>query len=285
MESTNRRKDTGPSPVHPGNPSWELFDGQAPIFERRAGLPVQCCRDIAEAISETGDVQPGDLIVEIGPGTGQVGQWLAESARYTGLDLSAGMLQQFHHRLVSGAGNHALIRADCNQSWPLAAGSARVVFSSRAMHLLNHEHVALEIFRIAAPGGATLVLGRVERTSDSIRTRMAHEMIERLRRHGFHGRRGERQNQKLIEACCQKGARRLAPIPVASWKVSTSPRQSLDSWRCLKGLGGIPVPIETRDEILNELAAWAKEEFGGLDRESESKETYVLTPLRLAASF
>ncbi|OLE34473.1 MAG: hypothetical protein AUI36_27895 [Cyanobacteria bacterium 13_1_40CM_2_61_4] len=271
--------------MHPGNPSWELFDGQAPIFERRAGLPVQCCRDIAEAISETGDVQPGDLIVEIGPGTGQVGQWLAESARYTGLDLSAGMLQQFHHRLVSGAGNHALIRADCNQSWPLAAGSARVVFSSRAMHLLNHEHVALEIFRIAAPGGATLVLGRVERTSDSIRTRMAHEMIERLRRHGFHGRRGERQNQKLIEACCQKGARRLAPIPVASWKVSTSPRQSLDSWRCLKGLGGIPVPIETRDEILNELAAWAKEEFGGLDRESESKETYVLTPLRLAASF
>ena len=292
MESTNRRKHTGSAPVHPGNPSWELFDDQAPVFERRAGLPDHFCRDIAEAIVATGDVQAGDLIAEIGPGTGQVGQWFAANARYAGFDLSAGMLREFRRCLAgrsgndagANAGNPALVQADANRCWPLADGAARVVFSSRAMHLLDHEHVASEVFRVASRRGATLILGRVERKHDSTRTRMAQEMIERLRQHGFQGRRGERQNRKLIDACCERGAEPLELITVASWKVSSSPRQSLDSWRCLTGLGGVPVPPQVRDEILHELEGWAQQEFGGLDREFESEEDYVLRSLRVPAA-
>jgi hypothetical protein len=69
---------------------------------------------------------------------------------------------------------------------------------------------------------------------------------------------------------------------VARWTTTASPQWSLDSWRSLVSLGGVNVPAHVRDEILLELEGWAKKEFGSLDREFESEETYVLYPLRCA---
>ena len=37
------------------NASPELFDGQAGLFERRAGLPEACCRAIAKKVIEIGE--------------------------------------------------------------------------------------------------------------------------------------------------------------------------------------------------------------------------------------
>ena len=281
MELSVRDQHPGPSPRRSKGPSWELFDDQATVFEQRAGLPAEYCRDIASTVAQIGKVREGDLILEIGPGTGQISQWFEQSVCYVGFDLSGGMIRESQRRLGHNVGNRALIQADANATWPLASGSARVIFSSRALHLLDHEHIAFEVFRVASAGGATLIIGRVERHFASVRARMAREMIERLRRRGFEGRRGERQNQKLIEACCRRGAEALEVLQVARWNVSTSPRQSVDSWRCLTGLGGIRLPAKTREEILKELEAWAEKEFDGLDREFESEETYVLRPLRI----
>lgn len=275
--------DLGPSPRRSKGLSWELFDDQAAAFEQRAGLPADYCRDIATTVVEIGRMGRDDLILEVGPGTGQIAQWLQQSFRYVGFDLSSGMLRESRRRLCHDAGNRSLILADAKASWPLTSGSARVIFSSRALHLIDHEHVASEVFRVAAGDGATLIFGRVDRHRDSVRSRMAKEMNLRLRRRGFEGRRGEQQNQKLIESCCYRGAEAMEVRHVARWSVSTSPRQSVDSWRCLSGLGGIRVPPQTRNEILNELEAWAEEEFGGLDREFEAEETYVLRPLRIPA--
>jgi ubiquinone/menaquinone biosynthesis C-methylase UbiE len=283
MGLPTRSRDLQPTPRRSKEASWELFDNQATAFEQRAGLPAQYCRDIAASVVEIGQVRPGDLILEIGPGTGQIAQWFQQPTPYIGFDLSDGMLRESQRRICL-EGHRSLIQADANASWPLAGGSARVIFSSRALHLLDHEHVAFEVFRVASYDGATLILGRIERHHDSVRARMAKEMIERLRRHGFEGRRGKQETQKLIELCCRRGAEALELRPVAQWNVSTCPRQSLDSWRCLTGLGGIGVPAKIRDEILDELEAWAVKEFGGLDQEIQSEETYVLRPLRIPAA-
>ncbi len=260
--------------MNPKHASPELFDGQAGLFERRAGLPETVCRAIVKKVVEIGEAKSGDLIVEIGSGTGQIGQWFEAPVRYAGFDLSAGMLKECSRRLD-------LVQADANTSWPLADGVARVIFSSRAVHLLQQEHVAHEVFRVSVSTGATLTLGRVEREPESVRARMAKEMNERLRLHGFAGRRGERQNRKLFELCRDRGAVDLEPVAVAQWRSLASPRQSLDSWRGLAGLGGIAVPAATRAEILRELESWAEAEFGGLDQEFESEETYVLKSLRV----
>ena len=275
------RKDPGISGADSSDASPELFDGQAVFFDRRTGLPEECCRAVAQKIVEFSGSQ--GLIVEVGCGTGQIGQWVETPGRYVGFDLSLNMLREFRRRLGSKQ-SPPLIQADANATWPFADGAAVLVFSSRAVHLLEHEHVAAEIFRLASPAGATVILGRVERTPGSVKERMAQEMNERLRRRGLKGRRGRRRNRRLFESCERRGAEILEPVPVATWKTAASPRQSLDSWRSLAGLGGIPVSTETRAEVLSGLEVWAAETFGGLERVSEFEETYVLSPLRVPPS-
>ena len=270
----------GPGRSHSDGRAREFFDHQAATFERRAGLPEVFAPRIAQAVLEIGEASAGDLIVELGPGTGQIGRWFHERARYVGIDLSMGMLREFRARLDVELNRIALIHADAQSVWPLAAGSARIVFSSRAVHLLNEQHVARELFRVSQANGATLIIGRVHREPQSVRSRMAREMNRLMRLRGFEGRGGEGRNRKLLEACSHLGARILEPVEVASWLVAASPKGSLDSWRSLSSLGGRDVPAHVRVEILAELESWAGKEFGSLDRESESVETYVLYPVR-----
>jgi len=248
-------------------------------------LPPAFCEQIARAVLQAGGVQSGDLVVEIGPGTGQIGVFLSRSVDYIGLDLSAGMLDEFRRRLPGRELlNALLVRADAGRQWPLADSSARLIFSSRALHLLPIDHIVSEVFRIAIPGGASLIIGRVERDRTSIRARMAREMMQRLRLRGFEAHQGEHQTKELTEACRLRGAQVLEPVAVAKWLVSTAPRQSIESWRLLKGLGGVPVPRPIRDRILNELEVWADQNLGGLDARAESSETYVLRALRIPAA-
>ncbi|HYP28564.1 MAG TPA: class I SAM-dependent methyltransferase [Blastocatellia bacterium] len=263
--------------------SPELFDRQAATYDQRTGLPPEYCRAIADAVVGVGRPAPGDLILEVGPGTGMISRWFGAPMRYVGIDRSAGMLRQFQER-AGGAGDKALVLTDANQGWPLAGGVARVIFSSRAIHHLDQEHAASEIFRVASPGGATLILGRIDRDTESVKARMAREMNNLLRMHGYEGRRGEQRNRKLFESCRARGAQVLEPVEVAAWDVTASPRQSLDSWRSAGGLGGTPVPPETKERILAELGAWAEGAFGGLDEQFESRDRYILRPLRIPPS-
>jgi SAM-dependent methyltransferase len=251
------------------------------MFEQRAGLPDVYCPAIARRVLELGEARPGELIVEVGPGTGQIGQWFDARVRYAGLDLSAGMLREFKERAGGEGVRRLIVQADADASWPLAGGTARVVFSSRAIHLLNREHVVGEVYRVAAPASATLVIGRVERAAESVRARMSREMNERLRQHGLAGRRGEQRKRRLFDSFRERGAQVLEPVTVARWKVSSSPRQSLDSWRSHARLGGLRVAPALRDEILNGLERWAEKVFGGLEGQLESEETYVLSALRV----
>lgn len=274
------RQDPGIARADSSDASPELFDGQAVFFDRRTGLPEECGRAVAQKIVETGGARADGLIIEVGCGTGQIGQWVEAPARYVGFDFSLNMLREFQRRLGAKQ-SPTLMQADANATWPFADGAAVVIFSSRAVHLLEHEHVAAEIFRLASPRGATVLLGRVERTPGSVKERMAQEMNERLRRRGLKGRRGQRRNRRLFESCERLGAEILESVPLTTWKVSASPRQSLDSWRSLKGLGGLPVSAETRADVLDELEIWAAETFGGLERAFEFEETYVLSPLRV----
>ncbi|MGA9770424.1 MAG: class I SAM-dependent methyltransferase [Blastocatellia bacterium] len=260
--------------------SPNLFDPIAGAFDARLGLPEEFCRNIADAVVSIAQAEPGDLIVEVGPGTGQIGQWFDRPIRYVGFDLSAAMLKEFCRRL-NDPGNKLLIQADGNAGWPIRDRAARIIFSSRAVHLLEPEHVASEVFRVAHARGATLIVGRVDRDPASVRSRMAAEMLERLRKHGFQGRRGKQYNRRLFELCCSEGADSLETVTVARWKVMISPSQSLDAWRQLKGLGGVPVPRNVRDEILSELELWAEEVFGGLSNEFESDESYTLRSVRV----
>jgi ubiquinone/menaquinone biosynthesis C-methylase UbiE len=271
-----------PRPVPaPGSPT--SFDPQAAEFDRRVGWPEEDCRAIAAAVLDIAAAGAGGLAVEIGAGTGMIGRWFfAHPVRYAGLDVSRGMLEVFQRRLTagpSGPGRGGLAQADAAVSWPVPDGAARVVFSSRAIHLLPAAHVVAEVFRVGARDGSALVLGWVERPAESVKARLSREMQRRLRERGFPARSAG--SRRLLEAFRERGARVMEKTTVARRTVRYSPRRSLDDWRGKQGLGGLVLPPGVQEEVLDELEAWAAAELGDLEAEREMEEAYVLEGARL----
>jgi SAM-dependent methyltransferase len=262
----------------PGSPT--PFDAQASEFDRRVGLPEEDCRAIAATVLSLGPARSGDLVLEIGAGTGMIGRWfLDHPVRYVGVDLSRGMLEIFRRR--PGAAKARLAQADGAVPWPVPDGVARVVFSSRAIHLLPLAHVVDEVVRVSG-SGAVCVLGWVERQPESIKATMSREMQRRLRERGFAARSAG--SRRFLKACQARGAEVLDRISVVRWPVIHTPRQSLDDWRSKTGLGGVVLPPGVQEEVLREVEEWAIGTFGGLDAARESAEAYVLEGVRWGAA-
>jgi SAM-dependent methyltransferase len=262
-----------PAALDPGSPT--PFDAQAADFDARVGLPEEICRAVAAAALDLGACGAGDRVVEIGAGTGMIGRWIAGHPlrpRYAGLDLSRGMLEVFRHR--PGAAGAPLVQADAAGRWPFADGVARLVFSSRAIHLLPAAHAAAEARRVGAAGGSACIAGWVERRPESVRARLAREMRRRLEARGFAPRSAGRR--QLLAACRERGAVELPRRVVATWPALHSPRRALAAWRAKPGLGGVVLPPGVQEEVLAELEAWALTALGGLDAESGSEESYVM---------
>jgi hypothetical protein len=78
----------------------ERFDAQAPGFDRRAGLPADAAISVARAVLDIAAAGPEELLVELGAGTGEIGQHLIGPMCYVGIDRSARMLKLFRQKLA-----------------------------------------------------------------------------------------------------------------------------------------------------------------------------------------
>jgi ubiquinone/menaquinone biosynthesis C-methylase UbiE len=253
------------------------FDSQAATYDRRAGLPEQHCQAIAQAVLRLSVAIPGDLLLEVGAGTGMIGTWLARPPlRYIGVDLSRCMLAAFQRRLAFPSHVPFLLQADGNHPWPLADGAIRVIFSSRALHLLDLAHVVDESFRVAQPDGASLIIGRIQRPPGSLPTMLQQAMQRLLRQQGFSVHAGEQHQRQLLAAFTQRGGTVLDPVVVVRWTVTRTLWQSIEAWQSKPGLAGLDVPPVVQRTILDELRSWAQSTFGDLHREVSCEEAYVL---------
>jgi len=264
---------------HPG-----VFDNQAKTYDQRVGLSDCVCQSIVQAVLALAESRPGDLVLEIGAGTGFIGTWLVRSElRYIGVDVSRGMLSESRQRLRSTP-RAWLLQADGNHPWPIADGSVHILFSSRALHWLALDHVVHESLRVAHGDHALLVSGRVQRSHDSVQTMMQREMQQRLRHYGLQGRQGNRYQRQLLDALERRGAAVLEPVTAARWSVVSTPNQSIVDWQSKPGLGGVEPPAAVKHDILSYLTRWAESTFGGLDAEIESEQAYVLQGVRLQSA-
>ena len=253
------------------------FDGQAPRFDRRAGLPPEVRAAVARQVWEIAGLSPGDRLVDIGAGTGVIGKELcAAGVEYIGLDQSPRMLEHFRLSLPAGQ-SPRLVVCDARDPWPIRARSTRAVFGSRSLHWLPAGHVVRELCRVASAEGCTLLIGRVERDRDSLRAAMRRRLHDVLRRHGVEPRSGARATRMLEEACAAAGAHILAPTEAARWTVCPSPATTLDAWRMKPNtLGGVHVSDDLSRAVLDEMDAWTRQAFRNTDAGLPAVERYVL---------
>ena len=259
------------------------FDEQAGSFDQRSGLPASVCDSIAKELVQFAQLAPGDVVLEVGVGTGQIGLALCQLPLcYVGFDASAAMLDVFKRRRRESGRPFSLIVSDGNNRWPADDGSVKAVFSSRAVHLLRVEHVVEEVFRVASPIGATLALGRLQREKESLRARLRREMRERLRQLGYASDDGQQKEREILETCVRRGANPLERRVVATWLVQYSAAQILASWREKSGLAGLELTAEVKEKVLSQLTIWAKDAFGSLEAFQSAEEKYVLEGVRLS---
>lgn len=259
----------------------ERFDAQAHGFDMRAGLPAGAARAVAGAVLEIAAVGPDDLLVELGAGTGEIGQHLIGSICYVGIDRSRAMLKRFREKLASADDARVrLARTDANRPWPVGDASAAVVFASRVTHLLDTEHLLAELQRVCRSGGHFLV-GRVIRDPDGVKSRLRRQRRLLLRQQGVAPRDAEEATERAFRELVGCGAVRVEPRSVATWTARASVGEILDAWRVVGAMGGKQLSAATRARVLTEVESWAACELGDLGKVAAWDERYVLEGVRM----
>ena len=260
------------------------FDLEAATYDSRSGIPVEKRSEIVRSITKLSEVAAGDVLLELGAGTGQLGEYFpALGLRYVGMDASAPMLAVFEGRRSAATSSMTLIHANVDADWPVRSASVRAVFSSRAVHLFDLEHVVAETQRVALGPGATFTLGRVQRDANGVRSIMRREMRSMLAARGYVPRDGDRGQRRVLEAFHACGATPFGPVAVASWPDDRSAMNVLDAWRGKPGLGGCEPSDAAKAAILAELEEWAAARFGSLSAPDAAEETYILEGVTLPA--
>jgi SAM-dependent methyltransferase len=265
------------------------FDRQAADFDLRAGLPPGAAPRIAAAVAELAPAGNGrrGVVLDLGAGTGQIGEHLArlwgarERSRYLGIDVSGPMLAVFRSKLGADRGG-SLVRADAGAGWPIASGGVDLVFLSRAAHLLPPELLVEESSRVASPEGAVIVLGGVRGEPESLRAVVRREMRRLLAEHGgVEARRADDARRAIASALAERGGEVLPVRTAASWTVVHRAGDALAAWRAKAGLGGREVTPEVQESVLRRLEDWIRERYGSLHVAREATERYELAAIRL----
>jgi hypothetical protein len=261
-----------------------VYDDQAGVFESRAGLPEEAAARVAAAVRACGELAADDLLVEVGAGTGVIGQWLAAPpGRYLGFDSSPAMLDVFRPRLRADD-RASLVHADADRPWPVRTGAASVIFGSRVLHLLQPAHAASEAQRVAHPPGALLICGRVEHSPDSPRARARAKLRELLRAHGYRPGPTGGQPTRLLATAQAYGAQPFPPLVAAAWPEAVAVTQVIDWWRGKTSIGGTNPPPDVARAVLAGLDSWAAEAFPDPATPVTTETRYLLEGVRLAAS-
>jgi SAM-dependent methyltransferase len=264
------------------------FDAQAESFDRRAGLPPAAVAAIATAVAAAAAPLVDGALLEIGAGTGQIGAALASltaahSMDYLGLDLSLSMCARFRARLQTAPATSErglIAQADADRPWPLA-GRARIVFFSRALHLLDAEHVLTEILACRHRAGCAVAVGRVRRDPNGVRGMLRRQMRSLLADRGITGKSGEQAQTRWLAALAAHGGGTRAARTVASWTTEVRPAQVIAAWRGKPGLAGESVPPHLQAEVLDCLQSRAEAELGDLSAPRSTVESYELAVVDL----
>jgi SAM-dependent methyltransferase len=262
-----------------------LYEDQAAGFDGRAAIPPEAVESTAATVVEIARLQQGDTLLEIGPGTGMLSLPLVrQPVRYIGFDRSPTMLMVFRKKVEEARLRAELLVADGNGRWPVEDGSVATIFSARAIHHLDSDHVAAETRRVLRPEGGWLVLGKVRRPNNSVKPILRRQMRRLLEEEGYSGRDHQAYTEALFSALEAIGGERAEPRVAARWTHRHALLDSITTWQGKAGLAGYEVPEEVKERVLGRLRVWAEDRYGDAEALLEQEEFFELEAIRLRAA-
>lgn len=119
----------------------------------RQGFPL----DFFERLRARGIGRPGQRVLDIGSGTGQMARGLAlGGARVTALDRSADLLAAARELDLDAGARVEQVRAEA-EATGLPDASFEVVTAAQCWHWFDQERLGLELLRLLVPGGRLVV--------------------------------------------------------------------------------------------------------------------------------
>jgi ubiquinone/menaquinone biosynthesis C-methylase UbiE len=240
------------------------FDRAAGYYDETRRLPEEIGDQIAA--SAAGLLPAGARVLEIGIGTGRISiPLLRRGLRVSGVDLSILMMKRLVAKLADATALPALIQADATRL-PLRPACYQAVFAVHVFHLIaGWQQAAGEIKRVLAPQGA-LFIGQSRRDLDSplakIReqwSRMIGDLVVKEPRPGV-------RDTEELDAYLRALGAQIRTWDAAQWQTLTSLEETIRQLEAGVYSSTWRLPAETLHTCAASLRAWAREQYGDLDR-------------------
>lgn len=174
--SSEREAPSGLHPLVGGFTDAAAYDAGRPRYDR----------SVAELLMEQLELAPGDPVLELGAGTGQLSGALLDA----GLELTAvEPLGPTRELLCAAVGAERVLEGRAEQI-PLAEESVQAVFAADAFHWFDEQLAMPEIKRVLRPHGGVGILRMIAQFERPWRRELGEILMESRPEHPAFGERG-----------------------------------------------------------------------------------------------
>jgi len=249
------------------------FDRAAEFYDRTRKYPPEISAQITDSVVRLVPAQ--SRLLEVGIGTGRIAKPLmAIGLNVAGVDLSRRMMEKLAVTLPPGSTQPQIAQANAAYL-PLQSGVFAAVLAVHVFHLIAEWRQALEeIRRVLRPGG-TLLAGHDGREPDSPLSRLRQHWSTIVKAHTQKAEQPGVQDFDEMFRILERSGANMDEIMVAEWAAEYNVATYIDSLE--KGIYSSTwrVPPEILPEYVAELSAWARSEFGSLDRTYQVQRGFV----------
>jgi ubiquinone/menaquinone biosynthesis C-methylase UbiE len=241
-----------------------FYDQTRPMLEPIATHGIPAILDV---------IGPKARVLEVGSGTGRISIPLLErGVDLIGCDLSSPMLSRFREKFSSAR----ILKAD-GAFLPLPSAQFDVVLTVHVLHLIpSWRDVLREFRRVLVPRGTYLNVSTWDPVGVTAGGKIREFWRGWMRTNGIDaGHPGARKQEELLEELRSLGAD-LTELEVIRYTDSFKIREELGRFESRILSETWDIPDELFADSMDELRAWASQEFGNLDREIEDEVRFVI---------
>lgn len=246
------------------------FDRAADFYDQTRDFPEPVATQGIQAILETAGA--GARFLDAGTGTGRVSvPLLKRGADLFGIDLSVKMMSRLRSKYPSAR----LAQGDVSRL-PFGERTFDAVLTCHVMHLVGPWREALlEYRRVLKPKGA-YINARTDRVGESVHEQVRGHWRNLVNRHGIASQRpGAKDEKELHEALTSMGAD-VRQVEVVRYPRTYVIRELIERIAERTHSHTWDVPDDIMEKSLDELKAWALNEYGSLDKVFEEQACFIL---------